>query len=383
MNGKKFLIVGAGIAGLTTGIALQKQGFNVKIYESYPEIKASGAGLILGQNALKAFATLDLDQEIINAGKWANSVKLKTDSGKILSHIDSYAKESAGDIRVLSVARTELHHILYSHLQPNTIETNKKCIDFEQNPTGVSVYFADGTNTRGDYLIAADGIHSVIRKKLLPHIQLRYSGYTCWRGITSIPDEHANVEFIEVWGDKGRFGSVPLSGNRVYWYTTINSKPENQELARYKVQDVYNIFKDYHEPIPQVLNSTKDDELIWNDIYDFKPIDQYAFERTLLIGDAAHATTPNMGQGACQAIEDAIILSGCLTGNAHTEEAFKRFESLRVKRVTKIINTSWNMGKIAHLKNPLISTIRNNIFQWMPENIKQKQLEFLYNVHFD
>lgn len=143
-----------------------------------------------------------------------------------------------------------------------------------------------------------------------------------------------------------------------------------------------NHFVNYHDPIPHMIKSTKDDEIIWNDIYDVKPIGQYAFNRTVLIGDAARSMTPNMGQGACQAIEDAIVLMGCLNENTDPEEAFKRLETLRVKRVTKIINTSWNIGKIAHLKSPILSAIRNKTFQWIPERMKQKQIDFLYHVDF-
>lgn len=141
--------------------------------------------IILGQNELQALAVLELDQEIINGGQWTNNVKLKTARGKILSYVDRYDEESADDIRVLCMARSELHDILYRHLQPQTIKMDKKCMDFKQDTDGVSLYFTDGMNVQGDYLIAADGIHSVIRNKLLPHIQRRYSGYTCWRGITS------------------------------------------------------------------------------------------------------------------------------------------------------------------------------------------------------
>ncbi|MBO8170855.1 MAG: FAD-dependent monooxygenase [Bacillaceae bacterium] len=176
---------------------------------------------------------------------------------------------------------------------------------------------------------------------------------------------------------------MPLAENRVYWYVTICSNPGNQELAGYQTKDIYQVFKHYHEPIPHIIEATRDDHILWNDIYDFKPIDQYAFGRTVLIGDAAHATTPNMGQGACQGIEDAVILASCLSRSEQPEDAFKFFQSLRVKRVKKIIDTSWNLGKIAHIKNPILSRLRNKIFQWAPKKVLQKQLDFLYHVHFD
>jgi 2-polyprenyl-6-methoxyphenol hydroxylase-like FAD-dependent oxidoreductase len=128
---------------------------------------------------------------------------------------------------------------------------------------------------------------------------------------------------------------------------------------------------------------TGDKPLIWNDIIDIKPIKQFAFGKILLCGDAAHATTPNMGQGACQAIEDAIVLAHCMALYAtDTEKAFRVFEKKRITRTTRIVNTSWQLGKIAQVENKLLTHLRNSLLRLIPPSVNEKQLQFLYNVDF-
>jgi 2-polyprenyl-6-methoxyphenol hydroxylase-like FAD-dependent oxidoreductase len=128
---------------------------------------------------------------------------------------------------------------------------------------------------------------------------------------------------------------------------------------------------------------TGDEQLIWNDIIDIKPVKQFAFGRILLSGDAAHATTPNMGQGACQAIEDAIVLANCMAVySSDIQKAFKVFEQKRISRTTRIVNTSWQVGKMAQLENKLLTSIRNTLLRLVPPSANEKQLQFLYNVDF-
>lgn len=303
----KGLIIGGGIAGLTAAIALKKAGHEVEVYESAPSFKPVGAGLLLAGNAIKAYEYLGISDEILAAGHFMPQLLLKDKLGRILSFVDSKTIKVKFGVDNFAVHRADLHAVLTRHVQADFIHNNKTAISHAINGEKVVVQFKDGTSATGDYLIAADGIHSAIRAKLIPEVKPRYSGYTCWRSI--VPQLSTPVVFpSETWGPGRRFGIVPLKNNKIYWYATLNAPQNDQKLKNYKSKDLQKILGGFHDPIQEILVITNNKQLIWNDIIDLKPQKKFAFDRILLIGDAAHATTPNMGQGACMAIEDAVTL---------------------------------------------------------------------------
>lgn len=381
---KKIAIVGGGIGGLTLAIALQQKGFSPVVYERTPELKSVGAGLGLAGNAVKAFSELDLNAAVLKAGKILKRVAIKDERGRVLTETDSEKmSEKYGMVNNFTVHRADLHEVLLNQLTDKSLVLDKQCVDFEQYNRGVQLFFQDGTHEYVDYVIACDGINSVFRKKLLPKAKPRYAGYTCWRAV--IDDVPAGIdmsETSETWGPGSRFGIVPLTHNRIYWFATINSKANNSKLKAYTTSDLSQHFKDFHHPIPQLIEQTKNEQLIWSDINDLEPIKKFAFNRIVLMGDAAHATTPNMGQGACITIEDAVVLANCMEDYAKLEESFRQFEKKRIGRTTRIVNNSWQLGKIAQLENPLIVKIRNAAIRATPARIAERQLQFLQEVSF-
>ena len=189
-------------------------------------------------------------------------------------------------------------------------------------------------------------------------------------------------EASETWGASGRFGIVPLADNKIYWFACINAPQNDKAMRQFKVADLQYNFRNYHSLIPLILEQSKDEDLLWNDIIDVKPVTRYAFERIVLVGDAAHATTPNMGQGACQAIEDAVVLADELSKHGDISKAFKQFEQRRLKRTHYIVNTSWNIGKAAQINNKVLANCRNFLFRHLPSRVQDRQLEKLYKVDF-
>jgi len=381
---KKYAIVGGGIGGLTLAIALQQKGFSVEVYENASAIKPLGAGIVLAANAMKAYAAIGIDQEVLNSGKTMKHFVVKDQYGGVLSSTDAEKINiKYGLVNTLTLHRADLHYVLLKQLREGTVKLGKGCVDFKQESSGVTLFFSDGSSSHADYLIAADGIHSVFRKRLLLTSKIRYSGYTCWRAvIDQLPSNFNPDEASESWGLGVRFGIVPLSKNRIYWFATSNAQPNDKRMATMTPSEIAVLFKKFHSPVNELINATRQEQLLHNDILDVVPIKQFAFGNIVLLGDAAHATTPNLGQGACMAIEDAVVLANCMVTENDSLRAFKNFEKKRIARTTHIVKTSYTLGKVGQFSNPLLATIRNAAMRLTPESIAEKQLKFLYDVSF-
>lgn len=380
----KISIIGGGIGGLCTAIGLQKAGFDVQVFEAATSFKPLGAGLALSSNAMEALGILGISEEIIKKGKILRQFSVLDEKGRIISTRNTEALVTCFGIDNFTIHRADLHEILIDKLRPNSIFIDNKLKSFQQEGESIKLFFKNGVTVETDCLIGADGVHSVVRSQLLPESRPRYSGYTCWRAvIEKMPEGFNQTVFSETWGSKGRFGVVPLSDNRIYWYACLNASENSPAYERFGIREIGDVFKEFDFPIAQIIALTNDAQLIHNDIIDIRPIDRFAFANVLLIGDAAHATTPNMGQGACQAIEDALFLTNCFKKYKTPVVAFKNFERVRMKRTHRIVKTSWTLGKIAQWESPLACKIRNLILRSIPQRFNQKQLEFLYNVDFE
>ncbi|HZY82770.1 MAG TPA: FAD-dependent monooxygenase [Cyclobacteriaceae bacterium] len=377
---KTFAILGGGIGGLTLAIALQRKGIDVTVYEGAPQWKPVGAGLGLAGNAVKAFREIGIDQDVLREGKVLKKVVIRSKSGKPLMSTDSEAvSKRFGVVNNFTIHRADLHNVLISKLMPGTVKLDKACVDFTQSDDGVLINFKDGSIAKADYMIAADGIHSVARKKLLSNVKTRYAGYTCWRAVTDdLPAGFDPDETSETWGQGTRFGIVPLTKGRVYWFMCVNAGPNDPMMRSLAPMDLLTFVRDFHPLVPELVKRTN--KVIWNDIIDIEPINQFAFNKVVLMGDAAHATTPNMGQGACMAIEDAAVLSHLIETNENIEAAFRIFEEKRIRRTTKIVNDSWQIGRMAQWENPFMTSLRNVALSLMPKSVTDNTFKFIYDV---
>lgn len=360
----KIGIIGGGIAGLTAAYALHQKGYQVEVFEAAPAIKAVGAGLGMGANAIKAYEALGLAAELTVVCKIMNGFSLLDEKGKIISAANTSVAGAS-----YSVHRADLHTFLLGKLTDVIIHLGKRLKNINQSAASVEIEFEDGTVYAFDRVIGADGIHSAVRSILWPGVKPRYAGYTCWRGVATFDQELLDAP-SETWGKNGRFGMVPLTGNRIYWFACVNTTANDPLMKKWTISDLVRRFGAYHAPIRRVLEQTDPTQVIWSDICDLKPMDQFAWGNIVLIGDAAHATTPNMGQGACQAIEDAVILANLMDKYGNT--AFQKFEAVRKPRVHWIVNQSWRLGKVAQLENDLMIGLRNVLFRMLPTKSNEK-----------
>jgi 2-polyprenyl-6-methoxyphenol hydroxylase-like FAD-dependent oxidoreductase len=376
-----FILIGAGIGGLATAQALLQLGHRVRVYEAAAELREIGAGVVLGANAMRALDELGLHDAVRPVGTPLTTVRLLDEHGRVLNRADTTAFTERLGYDNLGILRADLQREMLRALPPGVVQLGHRLTHVEQTATHVTVFFENGTQATAEALIAADGIRSRVRRQLLPASEPRYAGYTCWRAVVQadIPGLPTTGS-SETWGRAGRFGLVPVADNRLYWFACLNSPaPNNPTLRAYRVADLQQAFAGFHAPIPQVLAATSDADLLWGDLFDLVPLTTFAFGRVLLLGDAAHATTPNLGQGAGMAIEDAAVLARCLRrAPADLLAAFRAFDQQRRPRTRRIVEQSRQLGMMAQLTPPWLTPLRNAALAAVPDWVTARQMAWLY-----
>ncbi len=312
----KAAIIGGGIGGLTTAIALKQAGIDFEIFESAPELKPVGAGIVMASNAMQVFQRLGIEKKIMDAGLELQEAYVVNQSFKVVSGMS--VKKTITPIYGIgsyAIHRGRLQQTLLDEIGAHKINLNKRLLSLVQQPNKIDITFEDDTTTEADVVIGADGIKSMVRKNIFGEIPLRYSGQTCWRGMTkyTMPlDKKFNS--YEMWGNqKGlRFGFVPTFENEIYYFTTFFTSPNGKDKPTQIKKNLLEIYSVFGDLPTQLIEATLEENIIRSDINDFAPINQWWKGNVALIGDAAHATTPNLGQGGCQAVEDAFVIAQCL-----------------------------------------------------------------------
>lgn len=274
-----------------------------------------------------------------------------------------------------SIHRSTLQNILKNQLQKEIIY-NKEAVDFNEINGAIDVFFGDNSISTADYVVVADGFHSRIRDILYLASQKRYAGYTCWRVI--VPNVNQIRAATTIWGSKGRIGIVPIPNDQVYCFVCLNAKVQDQNMLKYTRDDLLLKFNNYQPAILQYLEEIRDCQLIHNDIYDLKPLKRFVFGKILIIGDAAHASTPNIGQGAAQAFEDSATLKLLLQRKRNLDQCFVQFEKMRLKRVHYITKLSRRMGMISQLENTALIFFRNIFMSYLPNKWQNKKIQKVY-----
>lgn len=371
----KIAVIGGGIGGLCTAIALENNGYEPELFESAPAFSPVGAGLSLSPNALDGLEVLGVKDAYLEKAKTYESAYIKKQNGSIISYMDLKRITTFTGGVFSTVHRHDLHTVLLASLKQTKLHTGKHLTAFARRDSKVVLGFGDGTSFEADYAIAADGLHSMIRKYVLPEAQERFSGQACWRGVCENNLEIKDMS--ETWGNGLRFGIVPLQGNRVYWFAVKDAEKPGVQLTA-DTEELAQLFSSFHAPVTELIRATPASMVYRNDLNDLAPITKFAFDNILLLGDAAHATTPNLGQGACMAIEDAALLQCILKKEQDFPKAFELVDKNRIKRTTKIVNTSARLGKLAQSRSPFIIAIRNSLLKNTPFVASKRFYRFLF-----
>ncbi|UTW62404.1 FAD-dependent monooxygenase [bacterium SCSIO 12741] len=370
-------IIGAGIGGLTTAIALGQKGIDTRIYEQARQLKSAGAGIIIANNAMQVYEKLGLRGFLEDSGNPISSMNITTTGLKRISKIDLKYFERKYKVKNVAIHRGKLQAVLMDHLDSSKLFLDHKLSNLQSKGNQYKLSFENGVEVDAEVIIGADGLNSTVRERVFPGKTIRNARQICWRGVTDFElSAQYQSELNEAWGKAIRFGFVQIAPRRVYWYAL---KTFNQSANEFKVEDIEAYFQSFSPLVQEIIRSTDKAQIHTAEIEDLHPIHKWYENKVCLLGDAAHATTPNMGQGACQAIEDAWVMAEYLERH-EAEEAFKRFQKHRMRKAHHVVNTSWTLGKMAHLTHPVLITLRNTFMRMAPEAANRMQSSKMFRL---
>ena len=357
----RVIIIGAGIAGMAAAIGLRRLKIETSIIEQATELVEVGSGISLWPNALKALASLGIDGAVRPLAIEEGSGGIRSWRGRLLFQLDlQELRRTLGDLTVI-LHRAELLSTLRELAAAADIRLGARCIGFEQNEQRVKALLSDGTSIEGDLLLGADGLHSVVRAQLFGANKPRYAGYAAWRGVTQF--EHNRILPGISLGHGSQFGQVPLKHAKVYWFATQNlPQGSNRSCTNYK-DDLLATFRRWHTPVLELIEATEEKVIIRTEIYDRPPLERWGEQRVTLLGDAAHPMTPDLGQGACQALEDAAVLTRCLEKPNDPVSALRKYESRRIRRANSFVLASRSVGRMFQLQGDLACRARDRFLR--------------------
>lgn len=376
MTSPRVLIVGGGIGGLTTAIALGRVGLRPTLVERTPEFGTVGAGITIQANAMAILDALQADlptEDVHPIGPF----KMVDPRGQVIMDGDPSRVPIATPS--INIHRADLHRALMAACDPDSVHLGRALTGLNVSDDGVDVTFSDGTEGRWDAVVGADGASSTVRRLLLGEAAcaLRYAGQTCWR-MAAPAREGVPIVTIERWTPGRRIGLVPLSRDRVYSYM-VESAPEGtpgpQSATPAALREH---FAGVDERLDALLETLGEDIPIHHGDLAEQPLIHFGRGRVVLLGDAAHAMTPNMGQGAGTSIEDAAALALLIAAGTPLDQLPRALHGRRYARVRDVQKMSWHIGQIAHWTNPVACWIRNLGFRAMPASVSDAQAQKLW-----
>ncbi|MBS1795943.1 MAG: FAD-dependent monooxygenase [Acidobacteria bacterium] len=369
-------IIGGGIGGFSAAAALNHFGFETTVYEKAERLREQGAGMMLWANATRVLDELGLLGRVVAASGPTENFLVRNSRGDKLMDI------ATGDFEVPSICipRSDFLSILAAAHPAERVRTGHEFVRLEQTRNKVRVRFAGGQTAEHDLVLGADGLRSPVRTQVFGPREPVYRGYIIWRGIGvdtagAMPPETSS----ETWGRGRRFGILNTGGGRYTWYAAVNVPQDHPDAPAGRKAELLDIFRDWHAPVEELIATTPDAEILKNGACDHNPMRRWVAGRVALLGDSAHACTPNLGQGGGMAVEDAMVLAKSLRAEKSVEEALRIYEKRRTVRTRHIQQRSRLMGSIAQWENPFIVKSRELVTNLLPAKIFEFNLRRTYS----
>ncbi|MCA1579721.1 MAG: FAD-dependent monooxygenase [Acidobacteria bacterium] len=367
----RIAIVGGGIGGLTTALALKEFGFEAEVYEQAPMLLDVGAAIAVWPNALRVLERLGLAEAIHQHAGEMDEIRWLDRRGFLINRVSIP--------RSVALHRADLQSTLRHALPPSWIKLGYSLAAYDVCKDKVIVRFTNNEEIEADFLMGADGIHSDVRSQLLGDGPPSYRGYTVWRGIASAaPGSVSSNTAIEIHGRGQRFGIGPVGNGRVGWWATANATTE-QHSSHDTQSELLRLFHSWYKPAVRLIEATASNRILTTPAFDRDASSIWGDTRVTLLGDAIHPTTPNLGQGGCLAMEDAMVLARCFEKYGPSEEALRKYESCRQSRTAAITKYSRFYGNVGQWQNQLARGIKKIFLSLAPESVLQRVVQTVFD----
>lgn len=354
MQSLDIIIAGAGMGGLTSAIALQRTGHRVRLFERVTELAPIGSGITLWPNAVKVLAALGLGEAIAAVGGDLRSMSYSDQQGRLLTRFSLEPLYQQVQQRACPISRAELQRILLRAAGPQRVTLGVGCLGYQEDDQGVTVSLSSGERLRADLLVAADGTHSKLRNAVTGQdIPRRYRGYVNWNGRVAIdPALNAPREWSQLVGDNKRVSLLPMSPELLYFFFDVPlplGTPNRKENYR---AELAGHFAGWAEPVQRLIQRFDPDQMARLEIHDTDRLPRLVTQRVALLGDSAHATAPNIGQGGGQAMEDAWVLARSLESAPTIYDALQSYQEQRAERAARLVLKARERAAIIHGEDP-------------------------------
>jgi FAD-dependent urate hydroxylase len=349
------VIIGAGMGGLTAALALRQAGYGVELYDRAPVLAPAGAGVSLWSNGIKVLNRLGLGAKVRAIGGPMRQMSYRSKSGEVLTSFSLEPLVAAVGQRPYPVARTDLQGMLLDAVGAQHVRLGAHCVAVEQSSGNATAVFADGHRASGDLVVAADGTHSIIRGHVLgQRVERRYAGYVNFNGLVPASDELAPFDmWVTFVGDHKRASLMPVGAGRFYFFFDVPLAQGLAPVAGDVQAELRHHFQGWAPEVQRLIERLDPARVTRGEIFDIEPLAKFVRGRVALLGDAAHSTAPDLGQGGCQAMEDAWVLGNALlTNDLGVEDALARYESARVERTADIIVRARKRSNVTHGLEP-------------------------------
>lgn len=369
------LIIGGGLSGLVTAVALQQYEFiNVKIFDKEPEFKPNTAAVNLGAHAFAALHDIHMAELVNDIGTPWERLEMRWKDGKTLKEIKLDAIKEATNFLPASVPGETLYQLLLRELPKDWLITDETFLSYTVLKDGVEAHFESGNSEMAKILIGADGLHSRVRLQMQGRTPVRAANRIALHSIiptASIKDfagELLDQPYLDFLGPESQFGIAPLPKDQTaIWVTTqLPEQGITQEGAL--TGFLMAAFKDWVNPISLILGAVPEERWMRYILQDREPVSQFHQGNVTLVGDAIHPALPYLGMGTGMSIESGVLLARTLSENLkRIDKGLKTYEKKRAKR-TKLFNqTAQKYAGTMAVDNPIAYTLRNAIYQHLPD----------------